>query len=277
MLLSALLALPALAATPALEGPADSVLNAGERPYEVALHAELGFVAALSHTIQFASDTTEIDYVRDAGQDVLFSFARASGDLRIGRHTITLLYQPLDLRTEDIVTADTTINDVTFLAGTPVDFRYSFPFYRGSYTWDVLPATDRELSLGGSLQIRDATISFTSADGTLRSVNRDVGPVPVLKLRARRDLPSGYWYGGEVDGFWAPIRYINGADTDVEGAIADASVRGGLKLGGGTEAFLNLRYLGGGAVGTSDPYRGGDGFTRNWLHFTSVSLGLSLR
>lgn len=39
-------------------------------------------------------------------------------------------------------------------------------------------------------------------------------------------------------------------------------------------AFLNLRYLGGGAVGTSDDEGPGDGYVRNWLHFTTVSVGL---
>jgi hypothetical protein len=38
--------------------------------------------------------------------------------------------------------------------------------------------------------------------------------------------------------------------------------------------FLNLRYLGGGAVGTSDDDPGpGDGDVRTWLHFATVSAG----
>jgi hypothetical protein len=41
------------------------------------------------------------------------------------------------------------------------------------------------------------------------------------------------------------------------------------------DAFLNLRYIGGGAKGTSSGSKGpGDGFTANWLHFVTVTLGL---
>ncbi len=39
-------------------------------------------------------------------------------------------------------------------------------------------------------------------------------------------------------------------------------------------AFVNLRYLGGGAVGTSEDETGpGDGYVKNWLHFGTVTLG----
>jgi hypothetical protein len=38
--------------------------------------------------------------------------------------------------------------------------------------------------------------------------------------------------------------------------------------------FLNLRYLGGGASGTSpDENTVGDGYVSNWLHFMTLSLG----
>jgi hypothetical protein len=84
--------------------------------------------------------------------------------------------------------------------------------------------------------------------------------------------------GAEVDGFYAPIRFINGGTSDVEGAILDASVRGGVHLTPGVDTFLNLRYLGGGSSGTSTSSREpGDGFTDNWLHFVSLTLGFTLR
>ncbi len=46
----------------------------------------------------------------------------------------------------------------------------------------------------------------------------------------------------------------------------------------GTDTFLNIRYIAGGAQGTSsDPMPYSDGFTKNWLQLLSVSLGVSLR
>lgn len=61
------------------------------------------------------------------------------------------------------------------------------------------------------------------------------------------------------------------------GAILDASGRYGLTLNRGIDTFLNLRYLGGGSVGIGDSTGPGDGYTKNWLHFTSLSLGFMVR
>ena len=44
------------------------------------------------------------------------------------------------------------------------------------------------------------------------------------------------------------------------------------------DPFINLRYLGGGAEGiTDDPDPGKDGYTQNWIHTVSLTLGLKLR
>ena len=80
---------------------------------------------------------------------------------------------------------------------------------------------DRELAVGGSLQIRNATIDFTSADGTMRRTNRDIGPVPLIKFRIKHTFKTGWFIGGEIDGIYAPVKYLNGSNTDVVGALLD--------------------------------------------------------
>jgi len=41
---------------------------------------------------------------------------------------------------------------------------------------------------------------------------------------------------------------------------------------------VNLRYIGGGADGTSsDPDPGKDGYNKNWLSFMTLTLGVNLR
>ena len=267
----------ALATAHAAPTPADSLLNDPDRGWAIEPTAELGFVAPLAHTIQLGRDGTEFDYVKEGGQDNLFLVSRWSLDLRIDRHTVTLLYQPLDLRTSREVERPLVFDGVRFPVGGGIDARYGFDFYRGSYTWDVLPADDAELSLGGSLQIRNATIAFTSADGERRTTNRDIGPVPIVKVRGRWDGDVGFW-GFEADGFYAPIRYLNGGRSDVVGAILDASVQAGLKGSKGVEPFLALRYLGGGADGTSSrPDPGKDGYVKNWLNLATLTVGAHVR
>ena len=63
----------------------------------------------------------------------------------------------------------------------------------------------------------------------------------------------------------------------MEGALADLNLRVGLPVFRGADLYLNLRYLAGGAEGTSKSDENvGDGFTANWLHFLTLSLGAQL-
>jgi hypothetical protein len=244
--------------------------------------AEFGFLDPLAHRIQFGHNGTKFDYVADGGQDVLFPTMRLSVEGTYQRrHTLILLYQPIDLRTEETLRQDLVVDDLRFAAGTPMSFRYGFDFYRASYLYNLLSCTSAcELSLGASLQLRNAVIDFTSADGTLRRSNRDVGPVPALKSRGRLYLGERTWLGYEADGMYAPVKYINGGKSDVVGAILDFSLRGGYEVSAPLCVFFNLRYLGGGAEGTSksDAARGpGDGYTSNWLHFMSSTAGFEVK
>ena len=251
-----------------------------DRPVEVSLRAELGFVAPVYHRIQFGQDGTYLNYVEEGGQDVLFPFTRLSVDSQLGeRHRLTLLWQPLNIETRVRAQRDLVVDDAVFEEGQPVVLGYSFPFYRLSYDYDLTQREETTLGVGGGVQIRNATISVESGDGTLRRDRRDVGLVPLLQFRGQHIRDSGWWFGTEIDGFYAPIRYLNVSDTDVVGAILDASIRVGASVGDGVDAYLNLRYLGGGADGTSPSQAEqgpGDGYTRNWLNLVILSLGFEL-
>ncbi len=246
--------------------------------YRVTGHVEMGFLSVLSHKIQFSNSGTYFSYTKDGGQDNLFSVSRMSLDLRLSRkHTLIFLYQPLSLETKNLLQEDLVVDDLVFPAGTPMRFLYDFPFYRVSWLWNLAKDPRDELAVGFSFQLRNARIEFESLDGTLFRSNRNVGPVPIFKFRGRRGYDSGFWIGAEADGFYAPISFINGSSNEVVGAILDASVRAGFRLPKNMEAFLNLRYLGGGAVGTSEDDPGpGDGYVKNWLHFVTVTVGLSI-
>ena len=238
--------------------------------------AEIGFLAVLDHKIQFSNGGTYFDYDEEGGQDVLFPVSRLSLELDFNqRNTFVFLYQPLRLESTALLENDLIVDDLTFPAGTSVNFLYNFPFYRLSYLRELLPNNEKwSLGIGGSLQIRNATIAFESTDGSLFRTNRDIGPVPVVKVRTRALWNPRMYTEVEADGIYAPISYLNGSDNEVVGAILDASVRQGFHVNKNVSAFLNLRYLVGGAVGTSDDDPGpGDGYVRNWLNFMTVSTG----
>ncbi|MGC4087836.1 MAG: hypothetical protein QM756_08055 [Polyangiaceae bacterium] len=243
-------------------------------PIEARAIVEFGGLLPLYHHIQLGRGGTNFNYVQNGGQDVIFPFARASVEVRGDRHHVTLLYQPLELNTEVVLKDPLTVDGLTFPRETPLNLRYGFPFYRVSYAYDVVARSGLRVALGASLQLRDATITFTSADGSARRARRDVGPVPALRGLVRYDAPSGWFGAFEVDGFYAPVKYFNGGDSDVEGAIIDASVRAGYRLSASVDGFLNVRWLGGGAEGTSEPEDFSDGYNKNWLQFLSGSLGV---
>lgn len=246
-------------------------------PVRLLAVAELGFVAPIDHRVQFGRAGTNFDYIDEGGQDRLFAVARLSIEAHLRRHQLLFLYQPLDLETTAVARRDIRVDDVVFAEGTPLALRYGFPFYRLTYQYDLLECPERELSVGLALQLRNATIDFASLDGTQLASNGGVGLVPLLAARGRMDIGQRMWLGFEAVGFYAPVSYINGDDNDVVGAILDASVRFGVRLPRGAEAFVNLRYLGGGAEGEDDSaVPPDDGYTRNWLHFLFVSLGASI-
>ncbi len=271
--LALILALASLAAPAAFSAQAPD-----SRP-ALKAHFELGWIGVLGHKVQFGKDGTYLDYVSQGGQDNLYQVSRLSLDLRLSRRsTLIFLYQPLALETKAILESALRVDGLDFPAGTPTRFVYRFPFYRVSYLVDLSKSPATELSVGLSLQIRNATIEFESLDGKLFRSNRNIGPVPILKLRWRHDFDSRLWLGAEADGFYAPVSYINGSDNEVIGAILDASLRGGLRLDKNVEAFVNVRYIGGGAVGSDDTpdWPSTDGYVRNWLHFLTFTAGFSL-
>lgn len=252
------------------------MLNNPQRSYSLKASAEIGYLGVLSHRIQSGENGTYFNYAKDGGQNNLFPVTRFSLDLKLNsKSTLVFLYQPLCLETAEILRDDLMVDNQLFPAGTPMLFLYNFPFYRFSYLYDFADGDD-ELAIGISLQLRNATINFQSLDGELFRTQNDVGPVPIIKFRARKNYYSGFWLGTEIDGFYAPISYLNGSDTEVEGAIIDASLRAGIVLPKDSEGFLNLRYIAGGAVGNSEDERNfGDGYIKNWLQFLTVSIGFS--
>lgn len=256
-----------------------SLLNNPEKPYAFRGCLEIGFIDVLSHTIQFGENGTEFDYVTEGGQDIFFRFNRLTAELAFGRrHNLILLFQPLNIQTDALLRRDVVVDDLVFPADTPVKLRYGFDFWRLSYLYDFWKQRDRELAVGLSLQIRNASISFRSYDGTLLRINQNVGPVPIFKFRTRLPLKRGLWFGSEIDGFYASGKYITGSENDFVGAILDASVCLGLELSNSFDTFLNVRYIGGGARGTEEDDPGpGDGYTDNWFHTLAVTLGTYIK
>jgi hypothetical protein len=242
--------------------------------------AEIGFVSVLAHHIQLGKNGTYFNYVKDGGQDVLFPATRFSIEMDVNkRNTFIILYQPLMIKTQALLRTNSVFNDITFPASSGINCIYNFPFYRFSYLRELTRNKENfSFAIGGSLQIRNATISFESTDGALYTDNRGIGPVPALKIRSRLQLNKCFYSELEADGIYAPVSYLNGSDNEIVGAILDASLRLGADVNSFTKMFLNIRYLGGGATGTdTGDVWPGDGYVKNWLNILNISAGFAIK
>lgn len=273
-------------------------LSASGLEMDVSFRGESGITSVLWHTIRFGREdagNTLFNYREQGGQEVLFPYFRLTTEALLNdRHEVELLFQPLTFTTRSRIPVGETVtlDGVDFEGpgsgadgeGTPIDLVYGFDFWRGTYRYRVASSESSSLSLGVGLQLRNARISFETSDGELRVVSQDLGPVPVLSVAGRRTSASGQAFlEGSLEGFYAPIRYLNLSDVDVIGWLYDAAVRVGVSTGSDSEAFVGLRVLGGGADGTgrtaevwtvtqTEPR-----YTWNNLNLLAITVGARLR
>ncbi|THB65042.1 MAG: hypothetical protein D6B26_04225 [Spirochaetaceae bacterium] len=267
-------------------------LAAQEKPLVVSAQAETGIVRPLVHTIQIGQNGYRFDYVNEGGQEILRPWFRFEVDAVIkDRHQITFLYQPLTLLSSTRVDVEDglLIDDVRFVHDTPLDLQYGFDFYRGGYKYRIINSEKTQLALGAALQIRNASIIFDgyqeAAGGGIeeaRVVTQDLGPVPVLSFELNKRFGSRFFMEAGLDGFYAPVRYLNLRDVDVVGWLYDASLRVGVDWIENSQVYVGLRALGGGADGTAGERslwtqsRSEPRYTWNNLNLVSLSLGARL-
>ena len=227
------------------------------------VETEQGFIAILSHTYQngtsAADPGSDFDFRNEGGQELLFPFARYSvGATIAGKHRVWFNYQPMDIVTNVTFQEPRKIGESIFATDTPMELKYSFPFYRMTYTYDLLNNYDNAiLGVGAVLQIRNASIVFKSIAGTTSTeptdlyVSQNLGLVPALAIYSQYRFPFGLVLTADIAGIYASSAFFNGADFEFEGSILDASLRMGYELPNGLELFGNVRFFGGTSNGVS--------------------------
>jgi hypothetical protein len=256
---------------------------------QVIPHFEEGTLGVLYHEYMVGTGGTDFNFVTQGGQDILIPYQRFSVDLVLAGHSyITFLYQPLTVSTRSVVdrngsgTGDLVIDGTHFAPQTPIDISYGFDFWRLSYLYDFSNDPNTILGLGASLQIRNASIAFTAVDGSARTVSQNIGPVPILKVRAAHWFSPLFGLDLVADGFYASSAFFNGATKPFTGWVWDASLSASTHIAPNAEAFLTVRSIGGGAKGnsaysyTSATTTSSGAPTLNILATLAVSLGASI-
>ncbi|MFP4468349.1 MAG: hypothetical protein ACLFN2_05235 [Bacteroidales bacterium] len=97
------------------------------------------------------------------------------------RHTLSLLYAPLEIKSTGSIPQDILFEGVEFSANTPLNGTYKFNSYRLTYRYDIVQNPGFEFGLGVTAKIRDAKIALTSPEPASEKTN--VGFVPIINFR----------------------------------------------------------------------------------------------
>lgn len=150
------------------------------------------------------------------------------------RHTISILYAPLKVKSSGISDMQINFNGVSFPPGSDLDAVYKFNSYRITYRYDIVKRPKFEFGLGFTAKIRDADI--TLSDGGTSSSKLNVGFVPIINFRL-------YWVIHEKIG----LLFDGDALAAPQGRAEDVQLAATYKLNDYFMFRLGYRLLEGGA------------------------------
>jgi hypothetical protein len=150
------------------------------------------------------------------------------------RHTLFLLYAPLETHSGGSKAEDILFEGVEFPANTELDGTYKFNSYRLTYRYDIVQKPGFIFGLGITAKIRDARIALSSAG--LESEKTNVGFVPIINFRLLWNLDENFGLLLEGDALAAP-----------QGRAEDVLIAATYKLSGRVGFRAGYRILEGGA------------------------------
>jgi hypothetical protein len=150
------------------------------------------------------------------------------------RHTLSLLYAPLETYSAGIKGEDILFEGVVFPANRELEGTYKFNSYRMTYRYDIVQNPGFEFGLGFTAKIRDAKIALSSPG--LESEKTNVGFVPIINFRLLWNMSDQLGLLLEGDALAAP-----------QGRAEDVLIALTYKLSEGVGIRAGYRILEGGA------------------------------
>jgi hypothetical protein len=143
---------------------------------------ETGVVSTGYNDVRIPGDQGTLFSLKDDlnSKTELFFRLRASFTIK-SRHTLSLLYAPLETESKGNVPYDIFFEGVTFPANTELNGTYKFNSYRLTYRYEIVLKPKFEFGLGFTAKIRDASIALASSG--LESEKVNVGFVPIINFR----------------------------------------------------------------------------------------------
>jgi hypothetical protein len=149
---------------------------------QASLDLETGVVGTGYNNIRIPGDQGTLFSLKNDLISKTETFFRLRANYMIkSRHTLSLLYAPLEKVSNGNVPNDIIFEGVTFPANTDLKGTYKFNSYRLTYRYEIVQKPKFEFGLGFTAKIRDAKIALASA--ALKSEKTNVGFVPIINFR----------------------------------------------------------------------------------------------
>jgi hypothetical protein len=152
----------------------------------------------------------------------------------VRKGTFRLYYAPLSIHGQGTLGEASKFKDVTFAAGVPTDALYEFRSYRFTYRRPWKTTAGWRLELGGTMKVRDATISLRQP--TVSAAEANIGWVPLVHVAGTRQLSAKSTLTFDLDA-------LGGGP----GRAIDLGVRANYAIGNDYTAGIGVRTIEGGA------------------------------
>ena len=215
---------------------------------------ETGLVSTGYNNVRIPGDKGTLFSLKDnlIPKSALFYRIRLNYTIK-SRHTISLLYAPLETKSKGSVAKDILFEGVVFPANTELTGTYKFNSYRLTYRYDIVQKRRLEFGLGLTAKIRDAKIALSSAG--LVSEKANLGFVPIINFRLLWNIGNKFGILLDGDALAAP-----------QGRAEDVLIAATYKLSDNLRVRAGYRMLEGGADNDQ---------VYNFALFHYASVGLS--
>ena len=247
-------------------------LGANEKSFRPKLTLEYGRFKIIKNLIQFGEEGSKFDFIKEGGQENLYPHMRfyIETPLNSQKLFLKILYQSFFIETFSRLRRNISLDDKVIEEEKAIDCQYNFPFTRLSllYTWLHNHQTVR---FGPSLQIRNASIIITTADGNTRVGRLGTGLVGLFSLVHEYKFES-LRLKTELDGL-GQIK-----EKDRGGYLYEFSFSILKKQHKDYDLLSGLRYFTGGYAGQNSSTSALQGnYTKNYVESLSFFLGLSYK
>jgi hypothetical protein len=158
---------------------------------------ETGITSTGYNNVQIPGDAgTRFSFKKDLTGDAAFFYRIRLSYTFNKRHTLSVLYAPLKLRSDGNIPTEISFENKIFPANADLRGTYKFNSYRLTYRYELVRSKSVDFGLGITAKIRDASISLETPG--IFSEKTNVGFVPLINFRMLWQVNDRY--GILVDG-----------------------------------------------------------------------------